>query len=271
MASDEPEQPRRFAAARRRAVALDSRPELGKMLRALRKRLPGDSDYGDPLSMAGDDVVHLIARRVSALERERPSAVHELGLGALQVWQALSEASGRGRGAQEMTVLFTDLVGFSSWALDAGDDAAVELLRQVGSVLETTIGDHDGTIVKRLGDGVMAVFDEPRAAVDAALDAHDALEDVEVDGFCPRMRAGLHHGRPRRLGGDLFGVDVNIAARVAAAGGAGEVLVSEATCERLDADGLQTGRSKRLKAPGAPDKFRVRSVRRAEPAPDTRT
>jgi adenylate cyclase len=252
----------RFAGARRRAVALNSRPELLKALRALRRRLPGDSDYGDPLSMAGDEVVHLIARRVSALERERPSALHEVGLGALQVWQAMSEASGRGKGDREMAVLFTDLVGFSSWALEAGDEAAVELLRQVGKVLESAIEDRGGTIVKRLGDGVMAVFDDPRAAAEAALDAHQALAEIEVEGFRPRMRAGVHHGRPRRLGGDLLGVDVNIAARVAAAAGPGELLLSETTCEKVDGDGFDLGRSKRLKAPGAPDKFRVRAVSR---------
>ena len=255
--------PKRFAAARRRAASVDSRPELLSLLKALRKRLPGDSDYGDPLSMAGDEAVHVIARRVQALEPARPSALHELGLGALQVWQALSEASGRGRGEREMTVLFTDLVGFSSWALEAGDDAAVELLRQVGSALERTIADHDGTIVKRLGDGLMAVFDDPQAATEAALDAQRCLDDIEVEGFRPRMRAGVHHGRPRRLGGDLFGVDVNIAARVAAAAGPGEVLVSEPTCEQVADDGLKIGRPKRLKAPGAPERFRVRAVERA--------
>src|SRR3712207_4343689 len=107
--------PKRLAAARERAIALDSRPELLTLLRALRKRLPGDKQYGAPLSTAGDEMVHLIARRVQALERQRPSAVHELGLGALQLWQAVSEASGRGRGDREMAILFTDLVGFSSW------------------------------------------------------------------------------------------------------------------------------------------------------------
>ena len=57
--------------------------------------------------------------------------MRELGLGALQAWQALSEAQGRGRGSAEVAILFTDLVGFSSWALEAGDETALELLRRV--------------------------------------------------------------------------------------------------------------------------------------------
>ena len=52
-----------------------------------------------------------------------------------------------------MAVMFTDLVGFSSWALKAGDEPALELLRQVGACVETIIAKHDGRIVKRLGDG----------------------------------------------------------------------------------------------------------------------
>ena len=44
-------------------------------------------------------------------------------MGALQVWQSLSEAQGRGQGDREVAILFTDLVGFSDWVLEAGDDA----------------------------------------------------------------------------------------------------------------------------------------------------
>jgi adenylate cyclase len=118
-----------------------------------------------------------------------------------------------------------------------------------------------GTIVKRLGDGVMAVFDDPQRAVEAALDAQAALADVEVAGHRPQMRVGLHHGMPRKVGGDYLGVDVNIAARVAEQAKAGEVLVSQPTCERLE--GLACGRPKRLKASGAPRDLRVVAVRRA--------
>ena len=62
--------------------------------------------------------------------------MREVGLSALQVWQALSEAQGRGRGDREVTILFTDLVDFSAWALEAGDTMAVDLLRQVAHVVE---------------------------------------------------------------------------------------------------------------------------------------
>lgn len=106
---------RRMERLRRRAFDYDTRPGLVAATRALRRRLPGDDRYGDPLSTAGTQPVHLVGRQVSALQPDRDSVARELGLGALQVWQSVSEASGRGRGQRPLAILFTDLVGFSTW------------------------------------------------------------------------------------------------------------------------------------------------------------
>ena len=62
---------------------------------------------------------------------DAPRVSREASLGALQVWQAFLERTGRGRGDREVSLLFTDLVGFSDWALGAGDDATLRLLRGV--------------------------------------------------------------------------------------------------------------------------------------------
>ena len=78
----------------------------------------------------------MVGRGLTALAEERPSALRELGMGALQVWQSLSEAQGRGHGDRDVAILFTDLVGFSDWVLEAGDERAVELLRAVGEAVE---------------------------------------------------------------------------------------------------------------------------------------
>jgi len=236
---------------------LDSQPRSLKVARALRSLLPGDEDYGDPLSTAGDDPSQVLGQRLAALTAERPSALKEVGLSALQVWQALSESQGRGRGDREVTILFTDLVEFSAWALEAGDTMAVDLLRRVGQVVEPPIEDRGGRIVKRLGDGLMAVFSEPGNAVEAAFEAVAGLEAVEVEGHKPRLRAGLHVGRPRKIGGDYLGVDVNIAARIAEAAGPGEVLVSGVASEHLDEEALTLKRKWRFKAKGAPSDMQV--------------
>jgi adenylate cyclase len=161
-----------------------------------------------------------------------------------------------------MALLFTDLVGFSSWALEVGDAAALELLREVGTAVEGAVLAHQGRIVKRLGDGLMATFLDADAAVAAALDAQDAVQQIEYEGYRPHMRAGVHWGRPRKLGGDYLGVDVNVAARVADAAKPDQVLISEAILSRLGSDGLSTGRVKRLKAHGAPRDLQVAQVSR---------
>jgi adenylate cyclase len=254
----------RIGRMRAAVTRLDAEPSLLSVARGIRRRLPGDERFGDPLSTAGRAPVEVIARSVSALQPGRESVTKEIGLSALQVWQSVSEATGRGRGDLEMALLFTDLVSFSSWALHAGDAAVLELLRQVGTDVEAVIARHGGRIVKRLGDGLMATFLSAEEAVEAALDAHDAVRMINVDGYVPRMRAGVHWGRPRKLGGDLLGVDVNVAARVAARAKAGQVLVSDALLARIDRDGMQTGRAKRLRADGVPSDLRVSQISRVE-------
>jgi adenylate cyclase len=238
----------------------DSRPRVVETARLVRRLLPGDSEYGDSLTTTGEDLTQHLGRLIAEARSERPSAVRELGLGALQTWQALSEVQRRGRGVADVAILFTDLVGFSTWALEAGDDAALDVLRQVGEAEERTVSGNGGEIVKRLGDGAMAVFSHPQRAVAAALELQRTVAQIDVHGHTPSLRAGVHVGRPRRIGGDYLGVDVNVAARVGGAAKGGEVLVSESTRRGLDESAFSFGRSRRLKASGVPRQLSVCSV-----------
>jgi adenylate cyclase len=258
--SDDESTTRRLGAALRR---LDANPRLLEATRRARDRLPGDARYGDPLSTAGDRAPHLMARQLAALTSERPSVLRELGFGALQLWQGLSEAQGRGFGEHELTIMFADIVEFSSWALEAGDERALELLRAVDELLVSAIDAHGGQVVKRLGDGMMATFSSAQGALDAAHDAHAHAARIKVAGHTPALRVGLHVGRPRKLGGDYFGVDVNVAARVGAAARAGEVLVSDSVPAHLDEERVAL-RLRPFRAKGAPAELRVYA---AEPLP----
>lgn len=250
---------RKTRAALARVVQTDTNPQLLKIAKWMRERLPGDSELGDALSTTGDEPSLVLARRLSELGTERPSATRELGLGALQVWQALSEAQGRGRGERDVAILFTDLVEFSAWALEVGDDTALGLLRRVGACEEDAVTAHGGRVVKRLGDGMMAAFGDARSAVRAAHDARELAAAIEVPGYTPQLRAGVHLGRPRKIGGDYLGVDVNVAARVAGGAKPGEILVSSAACEKLD-EAFVLKRRRRFKAKGAPRELEVFSV-----------
>lgn len=234
-------------------------PEWIRSVRNARLALPGDENFGDALSTAGDRPSDVIGRFL-AERGAGETASHEIGLAAIQVWQALSKKTGRGGGTVEATILFTDLVGFSDWVLEAGDALALELLRSVARVAEPEIGRHGGHLVKRLGDGHMAVFGAARPGVDAALAIQRGMGEIELDGYRPRLRAGLHLGRPRKLGGDYLGTDVNIAARVGAAAGPGEVLISDVLLAAIDTDGLKVKRRRGFRAKGAPRDLEVFSV-----------
>ncbi|WP_174817191.1 adenylate/guanylate cyclase domain-containing protein [Nocardia brasiliensis] len=219
--------------------AANNRTDLIGVLRKAREQLPGDPSFGDPLSVSGPGGARAVARAADKLVGDTPSAAREIGFGALQVWQAMLERVGRGKGNQEVTVMFTDLVAFSSWSLSAGDEATLELLRRVAKAIEPPIAERGGQVVKRMGDGVMAVFPSAERAVRAALNAKRNLADVQVRDYRPQMRIGLHTGSPREIGGDWLGVDVTIAARVMEAGGNGNTMLSEATLQSLPPEVLE--------------------------------
>lgn len=214
------------------------KPEVIAAIRRARQLLPGDPDFGDPLSTAGEGGPQAAARAADRFIRDRTAATREVGLAGLQVWQALAErVSGRPANA-EVTIVFTDLVGFSDWSLRAGDDATLRLLRKVAVAAETPMLDAGGRIVKRMGDGLMATFLDAGTAVRATLTALEVVTTVDVDGYSPRMRAGAHTGRPQRIGADWLGVDVNIAARVMERATNGGFIVSETTLKEIPADEL---------------------------------
>ena len=245
------------------AKRLDKAPSLVTAVRMGRELLPGDSQFGDPLSTAGQEGPHVVGRRITALTEKHPGALREVGLSALQVWQELSEAQGRGRGDKQVAILFTDLVDFSEWALDAGDTGSLELLRDVGRAVEPPISDAGGKVVKRLGDGMMAVFPDAQAALDATFEACGRLAEVEAEGYDPRLRAGIHVGRPRKIGSDYLGVDVNIAARVADSAEGGEVLLTSTALEAVTAESLRVEEKRMPAGKGTPKDLRTFAVTRA--------
>ncbi|WP_370369093.1 adenylate/guanylate cyclase domain-containing protein [Mycolicibacterium sp. CH28] len=214
-------------------------PGVIALVRRARRILPGDPDFGDPLSAAGDGGARAAARAADRLLRDREAATREVSLATLQLWQALTERVSGQPANPEVTLVFTDLVGFSDWSLHAGDDATLRLLRRVAQVVEPPLLDAGGHIVKRMGDGMMAVFGDPATAVRATMAARDAARNVEVGGYTPRMRAGIHTGRPQRIGSDWLGVDVNIAARVMERAPRGGLIVSEKTLELIEPEDLE--------------------------------
>jgi class 3 adenylate cyclase len=243
---------RSLAAARR----LNRQPRLLLAARQTRERLLGDEGLVDHLSTARGRPADLAAQHLVELRGETPGVIGELGLTALQAWQRLAESQDRGRGQVDVAILFTDLVGFSSWALEAGDEPALRLLREVAAAIEPPVTERRGEVVKRLGDGLMAVFWDAQSATEAAFAAAERIAAVEVEGFRPRLRTGIHLGRPRKVGGDYLGVDVNVAARLCDAAKPGEILVSDRVLLKLDPNTV-SAKNRRFRAKGAPKELAV--------------
>jgi class 3 adenylate cyclase len=119
------------------------------------------------------------------------------------------------------TVLFTDLVASTESAARLGDRRWRELLDVHDSTARRIIRRHHGELVKSTGDGLLALFDTPGAAIRAAKDLQADIHAVGLE-----MRAGIHTGEIERRGDDVGGIAVHVAARVQALAGAGEIVVS---------------------------------------------
>jgi class 3 adenylate cyclase len=126
------------------------------------------------------------------------------------------------------TFLFTDLVGFTALAAERGDNHAADVAVEFYERVRCLVPEHRAEEVKTLGDALMLRGDDPALAVRLGLRIVGELE--AIDGF-PPVRVGMHTGPAVQRGGDWYGTTVNIAARLCAAAGGGEVLISEATRE----------------------------------------
>jgi adenylate cyclase len=237
---------------------LNERRSAQQLLAGLRRALPGDEQFGDPLSTAGGRPLDLVASRAYGLQHGRLSLLGETALLALQLAEWLVED--RGTEADGMAIVFTDLEGFSTWALDAGDEHSLELLRRVDVIVTSAVLEHGGTVVKRLGDGAMATFADPLGAAIAADQAVAAVGRISYEGYAARMRAAVRWGSPHAIGGDYVGVDVNIAARMCEAARPGEVLICEEVRRRLD-DRWRVTAGEPASLKGIPDDLRIHGVR----------
>jgi adenylate cyclase len=121
------------------------------------------------------------------------------------------------------TFLFADLVGFTAFTEEHGDDSAADLAQGFAAAAARLAHDHGARLVKCLGDAVMLRADDAGEAVQLGLRMHTELRRISP------IHAGAHTGRAVERGGDWFGAAVNLAARVACAAADGELLVTEST------------------------------------------
>ncbi len=134
-----------------------------------------------------------------------------------------------------LTVLFTDIVDATTTAARIGDARWRDLLAAHDNTVRAELARFGGQEVKTIGDSFLVTFaGPPSQAVRCARAIISALEPLGIE-----VRAGLHTGECERLGGDVGGMAVHIAARVAALAGAHEVLMSGTTFGTVVGSGLE--------------------------------
>jgi class 3 adenylate cyclase len=132
------------------------------------------------------------------------------------------------------TVMFTDIVDSTVRASRMGDRSWRELIERHDQLMRREIERHQGRAVKTMGDGFLASFDGPARAIHCACSARNVVTELGIE-----IRAGLHTGEVEVMGDDIAGIAVNIGARVGAAAGPGEVLVSRTVTDLVAGSGIE--------------------------------
>jgi class 3 adenylate cyclase len=159
-----------------------------------------------------------------------------------------------------VTFLFSDIEGSTELLKQLGDMAYEQLLGDHRRILRDTFNGHDGREIDTQGDAFFYSFPRARDAVAAAVDAQKGMGSHRwPGGVAVRVRMGLHTGEPAVGHEGYTGLDVVRAARIAAVGKGGQVLLSETT-RALIGDHLPDGVSARSIGPQ-----RLKDIDRPEP------
>jgi adenylate cyclase len=202
--------------------------------------------------------LEVLERTLAGMVERRPSMLASLGLSAIEVLSTSGDGTPE-ESVSCLTVVFTDLEGFTHYTATKGDVAAARLLREHYKTAGPIVRSRGGKVVKRLGDGLMMTFPDPMAAVLAAIE----LCEHSPDSLS--VRAGLHVGEVIVGHADVLGHVVNIAARVTETADGGEVLISRELRDMLPLEELpqlHVGRARRRRLKGVSERIEVCPVRR---------
>lgn len=153
------------------------------------------------------------------------------------------------------TILFTDIVGSSARAAAIGDRAWRELLARHHALVRRELTRYRGEEKDTAGDGFFATFDGPARAIRCAQAVVDGVGELGLE-----VRAGIHTGECELHEGKVAGLAVVIGARVAAAAGGGEVLVSQTVKDLVAGAGVDFEERGEHELKGVPGSWRLYSV-----------
>jgi class 3 adenylate cyclase len=259
---------RRTGSAIREAIktALGQDTELAAQMEDAERRAGGKRGAALILH-AADALEPVLADAVS----RKPSFLGRLAYGTAQLVSTLAtddEASNRRfaeiASGDHVGLLFIDVVGFTAYTAGNGDDAAVELVKRLETLVGSICNLHEGEVVKHLGDGFLLAFGSASDAVRAAVALRDAVRKKRAaDQTFQPVRIAVHAGRPSVVEEDLIGHDVNLTARLLEHCEPGAVLVSadaKLLAEKED-DSLRFEEQRSVKPRGIPQPVEVYRLR----------
>jgi adenylate cyclase len=171
-----------------------------------------------------------------------------------------------------VVILFSDIEESTALNERIGDRAWVKLIGAHDKLIQERVRKREGHVVKSQGDGYMVAFARAEQAVRCSIEVQDALsKDAQRRRHEEiRVRIGIHMGRSVRRGDDLFGRNVAMAARVAAAAEGGEILVSQTVRDAVqDCDDVSFDDGREVELKGFSGSYRLFAVEAAaEPERD---
>ncbi len=150
--------------------------------------------------------------------------------------RAKSEYRFRRENVQVLTVLFVDMVGYTERTAASDTTSLLSTIQAFEDVVLPQIDAYDGRLIKKMGDGVLAVFKHPLKAALAALALQGRIRshnEFRLEREKLLVRVGLNTGLVVRKGGDVFGDVVNVAARMQASANPGEILLTHETYQEI--------------------------------------
>jgi class 3 adenylate cyclase len=197
------------------------------------------------LVSGGREAVKQVWQTANILRKEGFGAAVRSSIEDLADW-AVVERPDLARLAPDgrVAILFSDIEGSTALNERIGDRAWVRLIEGHDKMVGRCVKRHGGHVVKSQGDGFMIAFARPEEAVRCSADVQRELAK-RPNGI--RVRIGIHAGKSVRRGDDLFGRNVAMAARVAAAADGGQVLVSESVRDTVTDQEFDDGRDVELK------------------------
>jgi len=206
----------------------------------VRELLPGISvptlvvHTGDLKRITPEMSERVAAAVPGAVFLERPSATFNWGEWEADIKRFVTGQDGDAEGYRDLaTVVFTDIVGSTEHAARVGDAAWRNTLGYLDAFVKHQTAQRNGRVVKHTGDGHLLEFARPSDALAAARMLLKGSPELGV-----RLRAGIHYAEiERRPDGDIGGIGVHVAARIAALAEPDEILVSRTVTELTSGGG----------------------------------